>query len=48
MNNEIKTPEIPKDGWFHDTAMKIVLGQELSEIMKYPLKNGRPFSGEMI
>ena len=41
MNNMEKVPqvEIPKDNWFYDSAMKILLGAELSEVFKYPLKN---------
>ena len=31
--------EFPPDGWFHDWFMEKALGEELAEVMKYPLKS---------
>ena len=37
--NKIPEVNIPKNGWFHNSAMKVLLGKELADVFKYPLKN---------
>lgn len=35
--------EMPKDGWFRDHFMELLLGKEIMELERYPLKHGHWF-----